>query len=115
MAGVLANAPNLAGTLQRLTSPACTRAANEDDTLRWTDPNYVLVVAWGGPRFGPATVGSSFSLSRMASACASGASRVSATRRPPSRKRQRKIDIADSLAYTATARASYAPRLRSFG
>lgn len=111
MAGVLANAPNLAGSLQRLTVTGLYAAPpNEDDTLRWTDPNYVLVVAWGGPRLGPITVGSSASLSRM---------RVRVRERGIEGLRYEattvsgsltvKADVADSLAYTATARASYTP------
>jgi len=112
MAGVLANAPNLAGTLQRLTVTGLYSAPpNEDDTLRWTDPNYVLVVAWGGPRFGPATVGSSFSLSRMRVRVRErGIEGLRYEATTVSGSVSAKIDIADSLAYTATARASYAPR-----
>jgi len=55
MAGLVANAPNVLGTLQNLTAMDCMpRPPDDRDRLQWTDPNFMLVVNWSNIRLDPA-------------------------------------------------------------
>ncbi len=51
MAGMIVNAPNLQGTLQNLTVVSLYSAPpDENDALRWADPNFMLLAALSGIR-----------------------------------------------------------------
>ena len=53
LSGVVANVPNLGGTLQDLVFVTLYAAPpDENDNLRWTDPNFMLLGAWNGIRVG---------------------------------------------------------------
>lgn len=51
--GLLLNMPNVAGSMQNLTFVGLYSAPpDENDNLRWTNPNYMLMCAWNGIRLG---------------------------------------------------------------
>lgn len=54
IAGIIANAPNISGTLQNLTAVGMyTAPPDEDDALQWTNPNFMVVLNWSGIRIHP--------------------------------------------------------------
>lgn len=66
MAGMIANAPNLHGSLQNLTVVSLYSAPpDENDALRWADPNFLLLAALSGIRTSHAELGFTASAMRM--------------------------------------------------
>lgn len=54
IAGIIANAPNVSGTLQNLTGAGMyTAPPDEDDVLQWTNPNFMVMLNWSGIRIRP--------------------------------------------------------------
>lgn len=66
MTGAIANAPNLAGTLENLTAIGLyTAPPGDGNDLQWTDPNFTLIVALTGIRTGDLEFGLSAGAMRM--------------------------------------------------
>ena len=66
MAGAIANAPNLAGTLSNLTLVGIYAAPPSDtEALQWTDPDYAIIAAITGIRLGRFELGVNGNAMRM--------------------------------------------------
>ncbi len=66
MSGVIANAPNLSGTLENLTAIGLyTAPPGDGNDLQWADPNFTLIAALGGIITGPLEFGLSAGAMRM--------------------------------------------------
>ncbi len=66
MSGVVANAPNLSGTLENLTAIGLyTAPPGDGNDLQWTDPNFTLIAALTGIMAGPLEFGLSAGAMRM--------------------------------------------------
>lgn len=54
VAGIIANAPNISGTLQNVTALGMyTAPPDEDDMLQWDNPNFMILVNWSEIRINP--------------------------------------------------------------
>ena len=54
MSGLVANAPNISGTMQNLTAMGLYAAPpDEQDRLQWSDPNFMIIVNWSNIRINP--------------------------------------------------------------
>lgn len=57
IAGIIANAPNISGTLQNVTAVGMyTAPPDENDTLQWVDPNFMVMLNWSEIRISPVIV-----------------------------------------------------------
>lgn len=66
MSGVVANAPNLSGTLENLTAIGLyTAPPGDGNALQWTDPNFTLIVALTGIKTGALEFGLTAGAMRM--------------------------------------------------
>lgn len=57
MAGLIANAPNVAGSLENLLVMGLYSAPpDQNDMLQWTNPNFMTIATWSGIPFGPTDI-----------------------------------------------------------
>lgn len=66
MGGLIANAPNVGGSLEDVMLMGMYNAAPDgDDNLRWADPNFMVLGTWSGIRLDPLSLAFTALVSRM--------------------------------------------------